>query len=212
VGVFQSVGARFLPLVMRRFSEQWPSVEVKLVEDEDTPLNARVERGEVDLAFAVPPVDGPFEIVELLRDPHYLVVSKDSDLAARRTPIKLRDLRTLPMLSFQPTVCTAQRQLEENLRGRGIDLDITFRSNDNRVIQSFVEAGMGTAIMPALCIEPTDEIVLLETEPRLPPRWISLIWHRDRYQSPAARAFVEEARKVGAELSAAATESALSAA
>jgi DNA-binding transcriptional LysR family regulator len=37
---------------------------------------------------------------------------------------------------------------------------------------------------------------------RLPPRRIALIWHRDRYRSPAARAFVEIALDVARELAA----------
>jgi DNA-binding transcriptional LysR family regulator len=32
------------------------------------------------------------------------------------------------------------------------------------------------------------------------PRLIGITWHRDRYQSPAARAFVETAHAVCAEL------------
>ena len=32
------------------------------------------------------------------------------------------------------------------------------------------------------------------------PRLIGIAWHRDRYRSPAARAFVETARAVCAEL------------
>jgi DNA-binding transcriptional LysR family regulator len=36
--------------------------------------------------------------------------------------------------------------------------------------------------------------------PKLPPRVIALAWHRDRYRTPAARAFVETAEEVTAEL------------
>ena len=35
---------------------------------------------------------------------------------------------------------------------------------------------------------------------RVPPRLIAIAWHRDRYRSPAARAFVETAREVCGEL------------
>src|ERR687883_137024 len=40
-----------------------------------------VERGELDLTFSDLPLDeGPFDAVELLRDPYVLVVPSDSDL------------------------------------------------------------------------------------------------------------------------------------
>jgi DNA-binding transcriptional LysR family regulator len=75
-----------------------------------------------------------------------------------------------------------------------------FRSNDNRTVQSFAEGGVGIAILPRLALEPSEESVILETEPRLPPRWIVVAWHRDRYHSPAAQAFVDLARRYCAEL------------
>ena len=36
----------------------------------------------------------------------------------------------------------------------------------------------------------------------VPPRGIGIAWHRDRYRSPAARAFVELAQDVGARVEA----------
>src|SRR5262249_28464346 len=52
VGVFQSVGQRILPEVMRRFVSFWPQVKVTLTEssDDENPL-VLVERGELDLTF-----------------------------------------------------------------------------------------------------------------------------------------------------------------
>jgi DNA-binding transcriptional LysR family regulator len=32
---------------------------------------------------------------------------------------------------------------------------------------------------------------------RIPPRQIAIVWHRDRYRSPAAEAFVELTRELG---------------
>ena len=84
VGVFQSVGQRILPELMRRFLAAWPQVKVTLTESaDDAELLGLVERGELDLTFAdLPLVDGPFDAVELMRDPYVLVVPADS--AARR--------------------------------------------------------------------------------------------------------------------------------
>jgi hypothetical protein len=37
-------------------------------------------------------------------------------------------------------------------------------------------------------------------ELRIPPRRIAIAWHGERYETPAARAFVETAREVCAEI------------
>src|SRR5947207_7314250 len=48
VGTFQSVGARLLPEIMRLFRDQWPKIEIALVErDSDEELAALVENGEL---------------------------------------------------------------------------------------------------------------------------------------------------------------------
>ena len=80
IGTFQSVGTRILPTLLRRFSDAHPDVEVVLQESSDErELLDLVERGELDLTFWTLPVSaGPYESVELLRDPYVLVVPADS--------------------------------------------------------------------------------------------------------------------------------------
>src|ERR671938_885387 len=88
IGIYQSVGERILPEVLRRFAASWPKVELALTESaSDAELLELVERGELDLTFAdLPLTDGPFESVELVRDPFVLLVASDSPLAARGAP------------------------------------------------------------------------------------------------------------------------------
>ena len=63
VGTYQSVGARVLPEVMRRFRADWPEIELGLSEPSTDPeLYGAIESGDLDLAFCSPPLpDGPFE-------------------------------------------------------------------------------------------------------------------------------------------------------
>src|SRR3954470_3695362 len=74
IGTYQSVGARVLPQLLREFSEQWPQVDITLQESaDDGDLIRLVERGELDLSFVVLPLDpGPYEALELFRDPYVL--------------------------------------------------------------------------------------------------------------------------------------------
>src|SRR5262249_38319223 len=87
------------------------------------------------------------------------------------------------------------------LRGRGIHLNVVFRSNYNGTVQGLAAAGEGAALAPLLTVneERADTRVLGPVED-LPPWVIALAWHHDRYRSPAAQAFVETARKVCGEL------------
>jgi molybdate transport repressor ModE-like protein len=197
VGVFQSVGQRILPELMRRYLGAWPEVEVTLTESaDDEDLLALVERGELDLTFAdLPVTEGPFEWVELLRDPYVLVVAADSALAEREKPPTLREIADLDLISHKH--CRTVKRLEPMF---GRPLDFVFRSDHNQTVQALVAAGVGSALVPRLTMDPEDPTTAMIEMPRLPPRVIALAWHRDRYRTPAARAFVETAEEVTAEL------------
>jgi molybdate transport repressor ModE-like protein len=197
VGVFQSVGQRILPELMRRYLRSWPHVKVTLTESaNDEDLLALVERGDLDLTFSdLPLTDGPFESVELLRDPYVLVVAADSPLADRDRLPSHREILELDLIGHKH--CRTVRRLEANF---GRPLEFVFRSDHNQTVQALVASGVGSALVPRLTMDPEDETTVMIELPKLPPRVIALAWHRDRYRTPAARAFVETAQEVSAEL------------
>jgi len=200
VGTYQSIGARVLPEVMRRFKLDRPAIELQLTAPTTDPeLFAMVESGDIDLAFcALPLGEGPFEALELMSDPYVLVVPGDHDLAARRSA-SLLDLDDLPLIGSG--TCTSGFVIEEKLRQDGQELHYAFRSDDNGTVQGLVAAGYGVALVPLLSVMPGDpRVKVLGLEPAMPRRRISVAWHRDRHRSPAARTFVELAQEVGAEV------------
>jgi hypothetical protein len=73
-------------------------------------------------------------------------------------------------------------------------------SDDNGTIQELVAAGVGVALVPLLTVDPGHEGTVVLGLSGVPPRRIGIAWHRDRYRSPAARAFVELAQQVGAQV------------
>jgi DNA-binding transcriptional LysR family regulator len=205
IGTYQSVGARVLPALFREFSEQWPDVEITLQESaDDRDLVHLVERGELDLTFVVLPLDpGPFETVDLFRDPYVLVVPAGSPLASRDRAPSLRELVEHPLISNR--TCRTTQRVEERLRHAGRDPHIAFRSDDNGTVQGLVAAGVGIAIVPRLTVDETDDAIrVVDLADRVPPRLIGLAWHRDRKRTRAAEAFVEMAQRLTAGLDTAA--------
>src|SRR5438105_2443862 len=139
IGIYQSVANKVLPEVMRRFKAGWPDVEVQITEgDHDIELVESVERGALDISFAIQPIqEGPFEVRELMRDPHVLVVSAGSAAAWERASVA--DLAEAPMVGFQHG--KHQDITEDFLRGLGVRPRFVFRSNDNGTVQAMVAAG-----------------------------------------------------------------------
>ncbi len=195
IGTYQSVGARVLPSLLREFSAQWPKVEITLQESaDDRDLIRLVERGELDLSFVILPLEpGPYETVELFRDPYVLVVPAGSPLATRGRAPSLRELVEHPLISYR--TCRTTKRVEDRLGEAGREPQIVFRSDDNGTVQGLVAAGVGIAIVPRLTVDATDEAVtVVGLADRVPPRMIGIAWHRDRRRTRAAEAFVELAR------------------
>ena len=197
IGTYQSVGARVLPMLLRAFSAEWPSVDIRLVEStDDRELLALVERGDADLTFCVFPLEpGPFEAVELMRDPYVLVVPPDSLLVGREKLPTLREILDLPLISYR--TCRTTQRVEERLRMAGQEPQVVFRSDDNGTVQALVAAGVGVALVPQLTVDSADEsVAVIDLGERVPPRLIGIAWHSDRQLTPAAQAFVDAAQAV----------------
>ncbi len=196
-GIFQSVGARLLPALLHRFRDEFPRVDVAVREETDSAdLLRMLERGELDVTFAELPLpDGPFESVEILRDPYVLVTSSKSELAQRESAPSFRELERMPLIGWRST-----GEPDVWLRGRVTDLNVVFRTDDNGTLMSLVAEGLGNAVVPMLVVNPRNPaLVALPFASRIPPRSIVLVWHRDRYRSAAAQSFVELARELGAD-------------
>jgi molybdate transport repressor ModE-like protein len=199
IGIFPSVGARVLPPLLKRLAEQWPQVDVQLVEAaSDEWLLEQVEAAELDLAFAMLPLgDGPFAAVELLRDPYVVLVPAASEQAVRKRALSPHEIAELPLIGFRHT----QAYPEAFLRAHGIDTRIRVRIDDNETLVGLVAAGLGAAVVPRLTIDPAREDVMqLEIAAKLPPRLIAIAWHRDRERTQAARDLVDIAHALCADV------------
>jgi DNA-binding transcriptional LysR family regulator len=200
VGTYQSVGARVLPQLLAEFGTAWPRVEIQLTEStDDGQLLELVERGELDLSFVMLPLpEGPFESLELMEDPYALVVSADSPLARRGKAPSLKEVAALPLIGFRQ--CRSIHLVEHRFRDAGLEPRIVFRSDDNGTLQGLVAAGVGAALVPLLAVERDHAGTAVLPLNVVPPRLIGIAWHRDRYRSPAALAFVERAREICARI------------
>jgi DNA-binding transcriptional LysR family regulator len=193
VGIYQSVGARLLPALVRRFRAQWPRVGVRVREESAAAdLLRLLEHGELDLTFADLPLrEGPFEWAEVLQDPYVLLVSARSELAKLDSAPPLREVAKLPLIGRRTT------DEPERFLARVPELNVVFRTDDNGTLGALVAEDLGAAIEPSLVVDPRDRAVkTLPFGSRIPPRTLVLAWHRDRYRSPAAEAFVELAREL----------------
>jgi DNA-binding transcriptional LysR family regulator len=200
VGTFQSVSIRIVPDAVRRLMQLRPGIEVRLQEAPyEDELLTLVERGRLDFTFALVPPAGPFEHVELLRDPYVLLTQEGSALAQRESAPTLAEIGRLPLVAYSRSTYG----IEALLRSRGIEPHVVFRSDESGAVQRMVAAGIGSALIPRLALEPgLAGVVALDASRRVPARQIGLAWHRDASLSEAATDFLAAVQTRCAELAA----------
>jgi DNA-binding transcriptional LysR family regulator len=201
VGLMQSVGTKVLPMLVRRFREEWPGVELAAQEAiAYADLAAGVESGRFDLSFApLPVLEGPFAVRRVLDDPFVCLAPAQAPEVVTGA-VSLRQAARLPLIGF--TDPDLHGELVRRLRRTGTDPAFVFRSNDNPTIQGFVAAGLGYAIMPRLTVDEDDpQVAVLPLSSTVPARQLGIVWHVDRQLPATATRFVELAVEVCADLS-----------
>ncbi len=202
VGVFQSASARLLPSTLAGFKASWPRIDVQLVNDLDcSGLDALVRSGQLDLAFSdVTLPSDPLVAQELAEDPYVVLVPPDSPLAAHEE-IDLAALDGADLVSGSLADACSVRVMRALADAR-VQTRVVFRTDDNLTVQRLVGVGLGCAIVPRLAVEAASTehpptVVRIAPESAIIRR-IGIVWHRDRYRSRAAEAFVEVAQRVAA--------------
>jgi DNA-binding transcriptional LysR family regulator len=191
VGIFQSVGVRVVPAVLKYFGTRVPHTVIELTERGwEADLLGELENGNLDLTFASLPLeDGPFQYVEVMEDPFVLVARADSELARGKSSLTLEELAQIPVMTYRR--CRRTAQLSEEMQSRGLRLQLRHPSDDNNTLLALAAAGVGVAFVPQLAIEPAHlGVSVAEIELPVAPRVIVIAWHQVRPLTAAAKRFV----------------------
>jgi DNA-binding transcriptional LysR family regulator len=189
VGLMQSVGTQILPSLLTRFAVERPEVQIVLHEAHDADeLLAMVERQDLDIAFSAQlEPEGPFVTRRVLDDPFVLLAPNTPEWQGRRH-VSIDEVATHPLVGNRNPSCCGQALLAFGDR----EPNFVFESDDNSTIQGCVAAGLGVSLAPMLTIDLDDPTtVIVEIEPPVPPRTITVSWHADRRPSALIDAFVE---------------------
>jgi DNA-binding transcriptional LysR family regulator len=200
VGTYQTVAAQLVPHVLRELTRSAPDVRVLLTDAPgDEKLVSALDHGELELAFVDLPMrfERDLEVEILARDEYVLVVPANAPRALRRTVIRLEELRGLKLIAFKTSGST--QRVISHLRAHGVEPRFAVRSDDNTVVQGFLAAGFGAALVPRLVAELlAGDLRIVRFESPLPPRLIAVAWTREL--SDAADTFVATTRVVAARL------------
>lgn len=150
VGIFPSVASLWLPDILQKFYAKHPDAVVKL-EHQFYYLDGEqgVKEHRLDCCFFASQCPAGLESIDLYKDPYYLLVSRDSDLAGL-TEVQVEEI--LGKYSFIPTtesfdeasaIWSVYQRLARSSR-------VDCQPQENRMAVAMVESGLGVAVLPGL--------------------------------------------------------------
>ena len=189
IAAYSSIATHWLPAVIRDFQENYPHVEIKLMEGIWQEVSQWLEERTADIGFLSYQENMPFEWIPLAEDPMLALLPRNHPLAgADCYPLKRceQDSFIMPALGCDDDV--------EALFARNhVDPNIRYTTIENFSAMSMVEQGLGVSVMNKLITE--KRICDVAMIPIDPPASITLgaALHSRADASPAVKMFLKYA-------------------
>lgn len=200
VGTLPITGAHILPLVLPRFGELYPQIEVNLVEETTAKLEQLTTNGGTDISLlTLPLIDDSLACEPYMEEEIFLAVPPTHRFA-RLKEIELEQLVDEPFIALKRG--QGFRQITFDLCSQaGFVPQVVFESSNIETIQSLVGGNMGIAFVPKMLIRPqaTEYAPVYIRIKTRPSRTLVIASRKDRYLSKASRAFIDTLKQTIAE-------------
>lgn len=187
IGTFSSVSSNWLPKLMKKFKEKYPSVSFDLKQGEYTNISEWIKEGSVDFGFVTPNAADGLTVIPLKKDDMMAVLNVNHPLAKK-------DFVSLEELAEQPYILLDEGQASEAMeyfKRNEIKPNIQYTVFDDYTIMSMVENGLGVSVLPNLILsKQAHNIAIKKLSPKI-ERTIALAYKNKNVLPIASRFFID---------------------
>jgi DNA-binding transcriptional LysR family regulator len=187
IGTISSVSIHWLPEIMKKFNESYPSIEIKLMEGDYDDIEHWISTSLVDFGFLSLPTSHHFEVMSLKKDRMLCILSDEHPLA-EQNEIRFDMIKEEPLIKSKKG---SDNDLIRILKENNVTPNIKFELTDDQAIISMVENGMGISILPEMVLHRVPNnvrILKLEGEN---DRTIGIAATSFKSLAPATKKFIE---------------------
>lgn len=197
VGSSITIGNFLLPKLVGEFQKQYPNIEVSVfIHNTDT-----VERKLLDnqIDFALVEGKNHYEQLKserLMDDPLCFICSPESELAQKKY-VTLKELEKYPMI-LREKGSAVRDVIDESMGYYQMNHKVLWESVSTQAITRAVSQNLGISILPYLLVKDDLKqkvVSLVEVSDFAISREFSIIYHKNKYFTPMAKAFIELCRK-----------------
>jgi LysR family transcriptional regulator, hydrogen peroxide-inducible genes activator len=199
VGAIPTIAPFLLPSLASAFQRRFPRSRIIINEELTAHVIQNCLQGELDVGVLALPIVDPQLHVEPLFEEELLLALPAGHALTKKRRVTMQDLNGQPFILLSDMHCLGQ-QIVSFCNQQSCSPFMVCRSAQMLTIQELVSVGHGISLLPAMACEldrhPQRVYRRLSESP--PLRTVGMIWHKQRYQRPAVRRFIEMMReKVG---------------
>lgn len=182
-----------LPSIIRRFSKQFPNVRLNLRQGTPAEVSQLVLSGNADLSIAAETVDPVPGLVML---PCYplprIVLTPARHPLLRFKRLTLEKLAEYPLITYDFSFI-ARSKIVRAFEAKGLTPNVVLNAIDADVIKTYVEFGLGIAVVPRMAFDPKRDRALraIEASHLFEPNTIHIGIRQNHYLRGYTYAFIE---------------------
>ncbi|MDY0395658.1 LysR family transcriptional regulator [Virgibacillus halophilus] len=191
-------GSYRLPSVLRSFRARYPGIRLIFRPFANEQLKQSLYEGKTDIVFMLdePVVSTNLVSEPLIEEPFLFLVSPDHPLA-QRTNLRSEDFQEEPFLLTEKG-CTYRTLFDRTIKKQGIHDSMTnLEFSSAETIKQCAIARIGISFLPKIAVKAElerGELVSLPWEMPNLQVFTQMLYHKDKWLSPAIKAFLEITR------------------
>jgi LysR family hydrogen peroxide-inducible transcriptional activator len=192
VGAIPTIAPYFLPQLVASFQQRFPKAAVFLQEDFTESTIEHCLRGTLDVGILALPVESEHLHAEALFEEELLLALPANHPLTKKRRVSVEDITGEAFILVNEMHCLGQ-QIVAFCNRESCTPRVVCRSSQVLTVQELVAVGQGVSLLPTMACQNDrhSNRVYRHLSGRAPKRTIGMIWHKQRYQRPLVKKFVE---------------------
>jgi LysR family transcriptional regulator, transcriptional activator of the cysJI operon len=197
IGASLTTGAHLLPGLVNSYRQEMPEVDIFTLVDNISVVEKLILEDRLDIALVESPVVSPHLCEEKLCDDDLILICGPGHPLWDQRSASVADLAGKAFIIREPGSGT--RDIFERLMSQaGADWKVAGVYNNTEAIKQAVRGNLGLAVVPRISVEEEIQRGLLrwiEVESLDLKRQFNLVYHRQKFFTPAIQAFVQTCKR-----------------
>lgn len=178
LGLIPTVGPYLLPYIVPKLTQEYPKLELHLVEAQTQLLLKKLDNGELDVAILALPIENTHLTQHILFEENFMLAVPSQHPLAQRKSVDNQDLEGQRLLLLEEGHC---------LRGQALALcqligakeQLECRASSLETLRHMVAANVGITLLPELACRPNYanvNVICLPFAEAQPKRTVAMVW------------------------------------